>query len=261
MTARAIVGSLPCPGASGHHDGVAVLRMGVADEDLVRVAEAGGRIELVLRDDKRRIGPEGPRAVAVEPVMLLGRSVGHQDLDAVVGEHRLQRLGHELGKLPWRARGRLGEAELGQEFVELDELAPRLRAAALRRRGRAVLAWRRQRFPALTRYARQRWAERVGHVAEEHCLGQAVAALSQVGEEQEPDVAVAMWHRHADDGGVAGGPDPLLHRVELVLPKVRCRRRHFEIVLRQRRGADQHGRTVRRIDPERHQVVREFRGQ
>ena len=89
-----------------------------------------------------------------------------------------ERLGHEFGELPRRARGRFGEPELGEQRVQLDEFPSRLRAAALRRRRGAVLARRRQRFPALPRHARQRRTERVGHVAEEHGFRQAVAGTA-----------------------------------------------------------------------------------
>ena len=101
----------------------------------------------------------------------------------------------------------------------------------------------------------------MSHVTQQAEGGIVVPPLTQIGDQQQADIAAAEPHRYAGGRRVSRVADDLLDQPELRRLELGRRQWDGEVVLGQRLGTEQDGAAFPRVQPEPEEVVRQVGAQ
>ncbi len=104
----------------------------------------------------------------------------------------------------------------------------------------------------------ERGPDRLRGAAQEEQLVVAVETLREVGDDDQADVLLAERNAERERGGVAGAAEDVLELLELAVVDARRGPRHLELVLRERRRAEEHRLAGGVEEPEREEGVGEL---
>ncbi|MCU0620554.1 MAG: hypothetical protein MUC69_03515 [Gemmatimonadales bacterium] len=198
------------------------------------VADRGRRVEHLARHDQRRPAPQRALVVLVEPIALIGRGAGDQDLEPLEREEQAQCVAHLARKGARRARRRRGAPQTLEGACLLGGGNEGPCRACEPCDGRGDVS--RQRFQAVHR-------------------GGVVGVGCERADQCQAHVAAAQAHRATERRAVAGVEQQLLLQPQQRRRNARRGQRHPHVVGGEGLRPHQPRSAVVGVGPERQQVV------